>query len=175
MPNDKATSQRTVADHLKAGVKNVPKMYNTLYNRPAGPGGGASTVPTNIKVAATGRTGKDMPKVAASTRAKIVGMGALSVTPLGPVAAAVSGVVKSVQAKSQAKANLAAAKTAAPASAPKLNTKSAAPAPKPGATAPAPKAPARPTTPAPAMGAKANAKPGSAAPAPGAKPGPRKS
>jgi hypothetical protein len=172
MPNDKTTSQRTVADHLKAGVKNVPKMYNTLYNRPAGPGGGASTVPTNIKIAATGRTGKDMPKQPAATRAKIVGMGALSVTPLGPVAAAVSGVVKSVQAKSQAKANLAAAKNPAPAtSAPKLAVKT--PAPKPGATA-TPKAPARPTTPAPAMGAKVGAKPGFSAPAPGAKPGPRK-
>jgi hypothetical protein len=170
MPNDKATSQRTVADHLKAGAKNVPKMYNTLYNRPAGPGGGASTVPTNIKIAATGRTGKDMPKQPAATRAKIVGMGALSVTPLGPVAAAVSGVVKSVQAKSQAKANLAAAKKPAPAT---PAAKSATPAPKPGATA-TPKAPARPTTPAPAMGAKVGAKPGSPSPAPGAKPGPRK-
>ena len=170
MPNDKATSQRTVADHLKAGAKNVPKMYNTLYNRPAGPGGGASTVPTNIKIAATGRTGKEMPKQPAATRAKIVGMGALSVTPLGPVAAAVSGVVKSVQEKSQAKANLAAAKKPAPAT---PAAKSATPAPKPGATA-TPKAPARPTTPAPAMGAKVGAKPGSPSPAPGAKPGPRK-
>ena len=151
-------------------MKNVPKMYNTLYNRPAGPGGGASTVPTNIKIAATGRTGKEMPKQPAATRAKIVGMGALSVTPLGPVAAAVSGVVKSVQAKSQAKANLAAAKKPTPAT---PAAKSATPAPKPGATA-TPKAPARPTTPAPAMGAKVGAKPGSPSPAPGAKPGPRK-
>ncbi len=164
MPNDKATSQRTVADHLKAGAKNIPKMYNTLYNRPAGPGGGASTVPTNIKVAATGRTGKDMPKVAAATRAKLVGMGALSVTPLGPVAAAVSGVVKSVQEKSQAKANLAAKKPAPATTAPKVGAKTATPAPKPVSAPATAKAPARPTTPAPAIGAKTGVKPGTRKP-----------
>lgn len=148
-PTDKQLADRGVADHLKAGAKNIKTTYNTLYNRP-GPGGGAGTVPMNLKIAAIGKTGKNMPKAPAATRAKVVGMGALSVTPLGPVAAAVSGVVKSVQAKSQAKANLAAAKNPAPAkSAPTLNIKAPT---KP--AAPAAKVGVKPAAPAPATGPK---------------------
>ena len=98
----KNPANRTATDHIKEGLRNIPKTYDTLYNRPKGPGGGLQTVPQNLRVAATGKTGPGMPKQPAATRAKIVGMGAASVTPLGPVAAFASGVVNSVKSKNAA-------------------------------------------------------------------------
>ena len=115
-------ANRTVADHLKQGVKNIPKMYNTLY----GSQGGMSGPKQMLKVAATGKTSSQLDtKVSAAKRAKIVGMGAASVTPLGPVAAFASGVAKSVKDMNKAKA-----KAAAPPAAPKqvvMNRKPGAP------------------------------------------------
>src|SRR5262249_40931230 len=99
----KNPANRTVADHLKQGLKNVPGTYKALYNRPTkGLGGGASTVPTNLRVIAKGNTAPGMAKLPASTRVKVVAMGAASVTPIGPVAAFASGVAKSVKQKTAA-------------------------------------------------------------------------
>jgi hypothetical protein len=102
----KRPENRNVLDHLKAGVKNVPKVYQALYNRP-GPGGGASTIKNNLKVIAKGKTtslvsgGK---KYSAGVRAGLVGAGAASVTPLGPVVAVGMGIAKSVKDTIKAKA-----------------------------------------------------------------------
>jgi hypothetical protein len=168
---DQQVANRGVGGHLKAGVQNIKKTYDTLYNR-SGPGGGASTVPTNLKIIATGKTSAklgDDHKVPAATRAKMVGMGAASVTPLGPVAAAISGVKKSVEAKAQAKANIAAAKNPAPAKpAPTLAIKKPAAPATPGAKPAAPGA--KPATPA----AKVGVKPTTPPPATGPKLGVRK-
>jgi hypothetical protein len=108
----KNPANRTALDHVKQGLKQIPKTYAGLYNRPAGPGGGASTIPSNLRVIVKGNTSPGMPKIPGATRAKVVAMGAASVTPAGPIAAFAIGVNKSKQAKATAKANIAAAKAA---------------------------------------------------------------
>jgi hypothetical protein len=143
-------ANRTVADHLKQGVKNIPKTYKTLYTDQSGMGGGPKM---NLKVAATGKTASGLgTKASPGTRAKIVAMGTASVTPLGPVAAFASGVAKSVKETSKAKA-----KAAAPAAAPKQIVVNR----KPGAPMVGGKPPAAPATPA-TPGAKKGVVPASA-------------
>jgi len=111
---------RGVTDHIKEGLKNIPKTYNTLYNRPGMAEGVGGTVKTNLKVIATGKTSSTLTnKVAPERRAKLAAMGAASVTPLGPVAAFAAGVKKSVDAKADAKAKKAAINAAKPGTAPK--------------------------------------------------------
>ncbi len=158
----KNPANRNVGDHLKEGVKNIKTTYDALYNRKGVGEGVGGTVKNNIKVAATGKTGAGMPKASPATRAKVVGMGAASVTPLGPVAAFASGVAKSVKQTNAAKAAQNAPKPAtnAAAAAPKTflklknpgTTASAAAGPKPGFTPGA--KPAAPAAKGPVMGAK---------------------
>lgn len=97
----KNPANRNAADHLKQGVKNIKTTYDALYNR-KGPGGGATTVPNNVKLIATGRTDAEMPKQSTKTRVGLAAMGAASVTPVGPVAAFAMGVKKSVNDKEKA-------------------------------------------------------------------------
>lgn len=158
----KNPANRNAADHLKQGVKNIKTTYDALYNR-KGPGGGATTVPNNVKLIATGRTDAGMPKQTAKTRVGLAAMGAASVTPVGPVAAFAMGVKKSVNDKDKAvarqQANAAPATKQPAATGPKLKIKAnAAPGTAQGNAAPA-------TT------AKAPAPGGNAAWAKGAKPG----
>jgi hypothetical protein len=96
---------RTKLDHVKEGLKNIGGTYQTLYKRPAGPGGGKETIPSNLRVIAKGNTSPGMAKLPAATRAKVAVMGAASVTPAGPVAAFALGVKKSVKEKAAAKAD----------------------------------------------------------------------
>jgi hypothetical protein len=119
-------ANRSVGGHIKEGFKNIPTMYKGLYNRPME---GAKTVPTNLKIIATGKTSSMLDnKAPASTRAKLAAMGALSVTPAGPVAAFAMGVNKSVQQKAAAKAAARAAAVPKPPPAPpKLKLKTPAP------------------------------------------------
>jgi hypothetical protein len=143
---NKKPENRNALDHIKAGVKNIPNTYNTLYNREMG---GAKTAAQNVRIITKGNTGSGMPKIAPATRAKLAVMGAASVTPLGPVAAFASGVAKSVEKKAAAKA--AATKPApAPAAAPTLAKRPAqSPAKSPAKPASSPAA--KPTA-APASG-----------------------
>lgn len=162
----KNPANRNVGDHLKEGAKNIKTTYDALYNRKGVGEGVGGTVKNNIKVAATGKTGAGMPKASPATRAKVVGMGAASVTPLGPVAAFASGVAKSVKQTNAAKAAQNAPKPAtnAAAAAPKTFLKLKTPAtPATGGAAPAaaPKPrftpatkPAAPAAKGPVMGAK---------------------
>ena len=144
-------ANRTVAGHVKEGLKNIPKTYQGLYNRP-GPMGGAKTVPQNVKLIATGKTSSALNnKISAGNRAKLAALGAASVTPAGPVAAFAMGVNKSVKDKAAAKANAAAPKPAA-APPPKLKIKATAATPPKAPPAPAkrgvvPAAPPKPGAP----------------------------
>lgn len=127
---------RGVGDHLKAGLKNVSKTYNTLYNRSAMGEGVGGTVKTNLKIIATGKTSSTLTnKVAPERRAKLAAMGVASVTPLGPVAAFAAGVKKSVDAKADAKAK----KAALTAAKPGVTSKPVVPQAKGSGIAPAPK------------------------------------
>jgi|GEM_PF-2089144 len=151
---------RTAADHLKQGAKQIKTTYNALYKKTGGVGGPGQ----NLKAIVTGKTAPGMPKIPAGVRAKAAAMGAASVTPLGPVVAFAGGVAKSVKATAAAKA---AAKGPKVAPAPQKEIKLAIKKP---AAAPAkPAAPSRPTSPAPmskpgAAKAAAPARPTGAAP-----------
>ncbi len=105
--SDEKIAQRGVGGHLKAGVQNIKNTYKALYNR-EGPGGGAKTGATNLKIVATGKAGKtDVgKKFSPSTRAKIAVVGATSVTPLGPLVAIGMGIKKSIDDKKKAKENI---------------------------------------------------------------------
>jgi hypothetical protein len=105
--SDEKIAQRGVGGHLKAGVQNIKNTYKALYNR-EGPGGGAKTGATNLKIIATGKAGKtDVgKKFSPSTRAKIAVVGATSVTPLGPLVAIGMGIKKSIDDKKKAKENI---------------------------------------------------------------------
>jgi hypothetical protein len=116
----KNPANRTIGDHIKEGVKQIPKTYKGLYNQP-GPMGGAKTIPNNVRVIATGKTAPGMPKKSAGLRAGLAAMGAASVTPAGPIAAFGMGINKSVKEKAAARAAANAA-PAAPAP-PKLKLK----------------------------------------------------
>lgn len=120
-PNNKNNpANRGVGGHIKEGLKNIPKMYNALYNAPSVPGnknsakiGVKPTVAANVRTIATGKSVPGLPdKAPAGQRVKIAAVGAASITPLGPIAAVGLGIKNSVKAK-------AAAKAAAPKPAPK--------------------------------------------------------
>ncbi|MBI1189672.1 MAG: hypothetical protein GC200_03200 [Tepidisphaera sp.] len=99
----KQPQDRGLGDHLKEGLKNIPKTYKALYN--ANHLGPVQTAKGNLKIITTGSmvSGSDgSNKVPALKRAKIAGMGALSVTPLGPIASVVDGISKSVSEKKKA-------------------------------------------------------------------------
>jgi hypothetical protein len=99
----KQPQDRGLGDHLKEGLKNIPKTYKALYN--ANHMGPLNTAKGNLKIITTGKvvSGTDgNNKVPALKRAKIAGMGALSVTPLGPIASVVDGISKSVTEKKKA-------------------------------------------------------------------------
>lgn len=97
----KQPQNRNLVDHLKEGVKNIPKTYKALYNqRGTGP---LQSAKSNLKIIATGKMNdNNNNKVPALKRAKVAGMGALSVTPLGPIASVVDGISKSVSEKKKA-------------------------------------------------------------------------
>jgi hypothetical protein len=150
---------RTAADHLKQGVKQVKTTYNALYKKTGGVGGPAQ----NLKAIVKGKTGPGMPQIPAGVRAKAAAMGAASVTPIGPAVAFAAGVAKSVKATAAAKA---AAK--GPKAAPAQQKEFKLALKKPAAPAAKPAAPARPASPAPmnkpGTAKAAPARPGSAAP-----------
>ncbi len=107
---------RTAVDHIKEGFKNIPKVYKALYNQPktdakGAPGKGVgATIKDNVKYVVQGpmknRVMTPQQKTADNkTRATVVGMGAASVTPVGPIAAFAVGVKKSIQAQNKAISN----------------------------------------------------------------------
>lgn len=115
--NKNNPANRGIGGHIKEGLKNVPKMYNALYNAPAVPGnknspkiGVKSTVASNVRTVATGKSAPGLPsKAPAGQRVKIAAVGAASITPLGPLAAVGLGIKNSVKAKADAKAAIKAA------------------------------------------------------------------
>lgn len=93
-------SLKNAATDVKAGLKNVPGMYKTLYNQGGPVGGVGKTVKANVNIITTGTPGKSpvgMTKNnhSAATRAKLAVAGAASVTPLGPVVGFALGVANS--------------------------------------------------------------------------------
>jgi hypothetical protein len=113
----KSTAKRGVGGHIKEGFKNIPKVYNVLYNAPKttnvnGPSKGVvKTVKDNVKFVAKGPSKNrtltpEQRTQATKQRVGIVGMGVASVTPVGPVAAFALGVKKSIADKKNAKAQL---------------------------------------------------------------------
>ena len=106
--NKNNPANRGIGGHIKAGLKNVPKMYDALYNAKDGSGaklGVKNTVTGNVKKVLTGKSNSQVAtKTNAGTRAAIAGAGASSVTPLGPLVAIGLGIAKSVKDKKEAKA-----------------------------------------------------------------------
>lgn len=91
----KNPANRGIGDHLKEGLKNIPKSYKTLYT--------PSNAKEHVKIIAKGRIGDvDSDKVPLQKRAKLLGLGAMSVTPLGPIAAFGAGIKGSVDKKNKA-------------------------------------------------------------------------
>lgn len=100
---------------IKAGVKNVPHMYDALYNQKINKSGGSlgvkKTVTNNVKfitgnvMPRSGETQAQANRRAAPAKATLVGLGAASVTPLGPVVGFIAGVNKSRKDRAAAKAN----------------------------------------------------------------------
>ncbi len=106
--NKNNPANRGIGGHIKEGLKNVPKMYDALYNAKTPQGaklGVKNTVSGNVNKVLTGKTSSTATtKTSAGTRAAIVGAGASSVTPLGPIVAIGLGIAKSVKDKKDAKA-----------------------------------------------------------------------
>jgi hypothetical protein len=106
--NKNNPANRGIGGHIKEGLKNVPKMYDALYNAKTPQGaklGVKNTVSGNVKKVLTGKSNATAgTKTNAGTRAAIVGAGASSVTPLGPIVAIGLGIAKSVKDKKDAKA-----------------------------------------------------------------------
>jgi len=92
----KNPANRGIGDHLKEGLKNIPTTYKALYT--------PSNIKSNVQIIGTGKTSANKldNKVPLEKRAKVVGMGAMSVTPVGPIAAFGLGVKKSIDQKNKA-------------------------------------------------------------------------
>jgi hypothetical protein len=122
--NKNNPANRGVGGHIKEGLKNIPKVYDALYNAKDARGarlGVANTVGANARTVATGKSSPGLPAKPGAQRAKIAAVGASSITPLGPIVAAGMGIAKSVADK---KAAVAAQKKTAPTSGPaKVATK----------------------------------------------------
>lgn len=117
-PIGKALSN--TAKDIKAGFKNIPKMYGALYNQSINPSnpmsgtkGVARTVKDNVNfitkakpLQKNGETVKQAQARTTGTKAKLVALGATSVTPLGPVVGFIAGVNKSKQDRAKAKAQV---------------------------------------------------------------------
>lgn len=98
----KNPANRGLGDHLKQGLKNVPKTYKALYNaKGMGP---IQTAKHNVKLIVKGDVveNKEGQKISPGTRAKVAMMGAASITPVGPLAMIADGIKKSVTEKKKA-------------------------------------------------------------------------
>jgi hypothetical protein len=124
--NKNNPANRGVGGHIKEGLKNVPKVYNALYNAKDARGaklGVANTVGANVRTVVTGKSSAALPAKPGAQRAKIAAVGASSVTPLGPIVAVGMGIAKSVADK---KAAIAKQNPTAPKGPAKVATKPAA-------------------------------------------------
>lgn len=89
----KNPANRNVGGHIKEGLKNIGTSYKTMVTQ----------APSNVKLMVKGKLNDKVDsKISPGSRAKILGMGALGVTPVGPIAAFGLGVKKSVDQKKKA-------------------------------------------------------------------------
>lgn len=89
----KNPGDRNVGGHIKEGLKNIGTTYKALVKN----------APSNVKLIVKGKLNDNVDnKISPGSRAKIAGMGAMGVTPVGPIAAFGLGVKKSVEEKKKA-------------------------------------------------------------------------
>lgn len=95
---------KNVGKDIKAGFKNIPQMYKSLYK--AGPTvSSKDTVKANIRTIVKGKPTSAAPaKQTPGTRARVAIAGVTSVTPIGPITAFALGVQKSKNDRAKAKA-----------------------------------------------------------------------
>jgi len=96
-------AMKHAAADIKAGFKNVPTMYKTLYKPNPGQTSAQHTK-SMLKVIGTGRAHAGGQVTTPANRARLAVAGATSVTPLGPVTAFALGVRQSRENRATAKA-----------------------------------------------------------------------
>lgn len=98
----KNPANRGLGGHIKEGLKNIPKTYKALYNaKDMGP---IQTAKHNVKLIVKGDVNeqKEGKKITVGQRVKVATMGALSITPAGPLAMLGDGIKKSIDQKKKA-------------------------------------------------------------------------